>query len=315
MDDYINIIINSFYGYWNYLVESILYPSFESDKLYTLYFYFLIVLSLLVWSLEIIIPWRKKQAIIRKDFWQDAFYMFFNFFLFSLIGYNAISNIGVTFFNDLLAQIGLENWASKGMLDLRESTPWLYFGILFILYDFIQWSVHVVLHRVPWMWKFHKVHHSVTEMGFAAHLRFHWMETFFYKSTLFVVLSLLGFGLDGLFFMHIFNIIIGHLNHANLNLDYGPLKYVFNNPKMHIWHHAKEMPESHPHGINFGITLSIWDYLFGKAYIPSSGKDIPLGFNEIERYPESFMGQMAAPFRKESPKDGAESSELIDSSE
>ena len=314
MQKYVEVLVNSFSGYWSYLIESILHPSFQEDKLYTLYFYFLIALSLIVWSLEVIIPWRKKQPIIRKDFWQDIFYMFFNFFLFSLIGFYAISSIGVTFFNQVLGEIGLENWVSKGMLDLKTREPWLYFGLLFILYDFIQWSVHVMLHKVPWMWRFHKVHHSVTEMGFAAHLRFHWMESVFYKTTLFVVLSLLGFGLDGLFFMHIFNIAIGHLNHANLNLDYGPLKYILNNPKMHIWHHAKHMPASHPKGINFGITLSIWDYLFGKAYVPSSGKDIELGFTNIENYPESVKDQMLVPFKRESI-DVIESSEPTDSLE
>lgn len=308
MQKYLEIFINSFSGYWNYLLESIIYPDFS--KTYTLYFYFLILLSLVVWSLEIAIPWRKKQPIFRKDFWQDAFYMFFNFFLFSLIGYNAVSNIGVELFSDILETIGIENTVA---INLTKLNPVIQFAILFILYDFIQWCVHVTLHRVPWLWKFHKVHHSVTEMGFAAHLRFHWMETFFYKSTLFVVLSLVGFGLDDLFFMHIFNIAIGHLNHANLNLDYGPLKYILNNPKMHIWHHAKTVPDSHPHGINFGITLSIWDYIFGKAYIPSSGKDIPLGFSDIENYPQTFMGQMAAPFKKEETKDEAQSSELVDS--
>jgi sterol desaturase/sphingolipid hydroxylase (fatty acid hydroxylase superfamily) len=294
MGKYIDIIRDSFTGYYSYLIESFVHPDFNTT--YTLYFYFLIFISLVVWSLEVIIPWRKKQAVIRKDFWQDAFYMFFNFFLFSLIGYNAISNVGIELFNDFFRLLGVTNLVA---INLSEIPGWLQFVILFLLYDLIQWSVHVTLHKVPWMWKFHKVHHSVTEMGFAAHLRFHWMETFFYKTTLFIILSFVGFGLDDLFFMHIFNITIGHLNHANLNLDYGPFKYILNNPKMHIWHHAKTMPETHPSGINFGITLSIWDYLFKKAYIPSSGRDIDLGFTDIEKYPETFMGQMKEPFKKE----------------
>ena len=50
------------------------------------YFYYLIVLSLAVWGLELVFPWRKNQPAFRKDFWLDAFYMFFNFFIFSLVG-------------------------------------------------------------------------------------------------------------------------------------------------------------------------------------------------------------------------------------
>ena len=88
------------------------------------------------------------------------------------------------------------------------------------------------------------------------------------------------------------------MNHANLGWDYGPLKYIFNNPKMHIWHHAKEMPASHPNGINFGITLSIWDYLFGTNHIPSDGRDIELGFDDIENYPTTFIAHQIEPFKK-----------------
>ena len=64
------------------------------------------------------------------------------------------------------------------------------------------------------------------------------------------------FELKYVFFLHGFNILVGHLNHSNIKLDYGILKFIFNNPKMHIWHHAKEYPVSHPNGVNFGITLS-----------------------------------------------------------
>jgi len=290
---YLELIKTSFIDYYNYMVESILHPDFSKN--YTLYFYFLIILSMIVWFIEISIPWRKKQAIFRKGFWQDAFYMFFNFFIFSLIGYNAISNVGVQLYTDAYSYFGLSNVI---FIHLESLPGWFRFLLLFLLYDFVQWLVHVTLHKIPWMWEFHKVHHSVTEMGRAAHLRFHWVESFIYKTTLFVILSFFGFGIEDLFFMHIFSIIIGHLNHANIKLEYGPLKYIFNNPKMHIWHHAKEMPASHPDGINFGITLSIWDYLFKKAYIPKSGRDVELGFDGIEKYPSTILGQMIEPFRK-----------------
>lgn len=283
------LIIDSYTGYWNYMVHEISNPGWGN------YFYYLVVLSLVVWGLELAFPWRKNQKAFRKDFWLDAFYMFFNFFIFSLIGYNAISNIGVGAFNNFIGLFGIEN---KVYLNLATLPIWARFGILFILADFIQWSVHVTLHKVHWMWQFHKVHHSVTEMGFAAHLRYHWMENVFYKSALYIPLTMVGFGLNDLFLLHAFNILIGHINHSNMNITYGPLKYIFNNPAMHIWHHVKNVPDSHPTGINFGITLSIWDYIFGTAHIPHSGRDIELGFDEIEKYPEGFGGQSIEPFRK-----------------
>ena len=49
------------------------------------YFYGLIAVSIFVWILELVFPWRKNQSAFRKDFWLDGFYMFFNFFLFSIV--------------------------------------------------------------------------------------------------------------------------------------------------------------------------------------------------------------------------------------
>ena len=58
-------IKNAYIGYYNYLVSEILYPSWHN------YFYWLIGLSVIVWLLEIIFPWRKTQATFRKDFWRE----------------------------------------------------------------------------------------------------------------------------------------------------------------------------------------------------------------------------------------------------
>ena len=287
--NYLELIKNSFSGYWNYLVSEIIHPSWHN------YFYMLIVISLAVWLVEILFPWRKNQPVFRKDFWLDGFYMFFNFFLFSLIAYNAISNIAVELFNNFLSLFGITNLVA---IHVQNLPIWGQFLIMFVVADFIQWWVHVMLHRVPWLWKFHKVHHSVEEMGFAAHLRYHWMETIIYKSILYIPLTMIGFGINDFFILHAFTVLIGHLNHANIPLSYGPFKYVLNNPAMHIWHHAKSMPATHPYGINFGISLSVWDYLFGTAHIPHSGRDITLGFDDIEEYPDHFIQQMTEPFKE-----------------
>ncbi|NNC84632.1 MAG: sterol desaturase family protein [Bacteroidia bacterium] len=286
MDKYKTIFFDSFSNYWNYLIAEISNPGWHN------YFYWLIGLSLLAWALEAIAPWRKNQSIIRRDFWLDAFYMFFNFFLFSLVGYNAISNIGVEAFNDFLAIFGIKNLVA---IQIGTWPKWTQLLLMFILADFIQWNVHRLLHRVPFLWQFHKVHHSVKQMGFAAHLRFHWMETIVYKSIQYIPLAMIGFGIKDFFIIHIIAIGIGHLNHANVGWDYGPLKYVLNNPKMHIWHHAKELP-SGSYGVNFGLSLSIWDYLFKTDYIPNDGRDIELGFAKDEEFPQDFVHQISYPF-------------------
>ena len=288
MEKYYDIIAKSFTNYAHYIWSDITQPSLSS------YFYWLIGISLLFWALELIFPWRTKQAAFRKDFWLDTFYMFFNFFIFSLIGFNALSNVGVQAFNDFLFwAFGITNIVA---LKITALPAWLHILILFLAKDFIQWNTHILLHRVPSLWEFHKVHHSVEEMGFAAHLRFHWMENVVYKTIQYVPLAMLGFGLQDFLWVDLFAIAIGHFNHANINVPLGPLKYILNNPQMHIWHHAKEIPQGH--GINFGITLSIWDYIFKTAYIPKSGRDTPLGFDDDAIFPKTFLGQFVYPWKK-----------------
>ncbi|MEL6652203.1 MAG: sterol desaturase family protein, partial [Bacteroidota bacterium] len=180
-----------------------------------------------------------------------------------------------------------------------EINSWPVWGqllCLFLVRDFVQWNTHRLLHAVPFLWEFHKVHHSVEQMGFAAHLRYHWMETLVYRTIEYLPLAMIGFGIDDFFVVYIFTLAVGHFNHSNINIPLGPLKYVFNNPQMHIWHHAHDLPETHPRGINFGLTLSIWDYLFGTAVIPHNGRDIKLGFPGVEKFPEGFWKQITYGF-------------------
>ena len=286
MKEYFQVFLDGYYGYWNYLSSEILYPSWHN------YFWWLLGISLVVWSLELVFPWRKNQAAIREDFWLDGFYMFFNFFLFSLIGYNAISNVAVEVFNDFLALFGITNLVA---FQIASWPVWSQFLLLFVLADFIQWNVHRWLHYSPWLWEFHKVHHSVEQMGFAAHLRYHWMETIVYKSVQYIPLSMIGFGLDDFFILHLVTILIGHLNHANVKITYGPLKYVLNNPVMHLWHHAREIPAERT-GVNYGISLSLWDYLFGTAFIPNQNANEQLGFEDQETFPKTFFQQLTHPW-------------------
>ena len=80
----------------------------------------------------------------------------------------------------------------------------------------------------------------------------------------------------------------------------GPfMRILFNSPEMHIWHHSYELPKEKRYGVNFGLTLAIWDYLFGTAHIPHDGRDIRLGFPGVEAFPESFVQQNISGFKKE----------------
>ena len=287
MEKYGNAFIKAFTGTVDWTWKSILFDV----PWYTNYFWGIILLSLLVWGLEIIFPWRKNQAIFRKDFWLDAFYIFFNFFIFTIV---------ISGFYKVLALIFLDvgvSMKSLSILNLRTFPFWAQLVIFFIVLDFVQWFTHVLLHKYEFLWQFHKIHHSVKEMGFASHMRYHWMENVLYKPLkTFAVMILGGFEPEQAYIVHFFAIAIGHLNHANIKLTWGPLKYVFNNPVMHLYHHAYTLPDG-KYGINYGISLSLWDYIFKTYYIPEDSGNVPLGFKGDTEIPKSFFGQLFYGFK------------------
>jgi sterol desaturase/sphingolipid hydroxylase (fatty acid hydroxylase superfamily) len=289
--EYVEMIWSSFINTAMWIWRSITFQ----EPIFQNYFWGVVAISLIVWALEVIFPWRKNQNVIRRDFWIDLGYMFFNFFGFSLIitgGYNVIElafkNAG--FSMNTIALFELSNWPL-----------WSQLLVFFVILDFVQWLTHIFLHRVPVFWQFHKVHHSVIEMGFAAHMRYHWMENLLYKplKTL-VIMTLGGFEPQNAIIIHFVAITIGHLNHANINLTWGPFRYIFNNPVMHLWHHAKDLPLDRHYGVNFGISLSVWDYLFGTSHVPKVvDENMQLGFDGIEDFPREFKNQLFFGFSKQ----------------
>lgn len=324
---YWDTFVNAYSGYASYLWGEL---TFQSSPWYHNYFFWLLLVSVFFFALEIGRPWREKQARFRKDFWLDFFYMFFNFFLFSLLIFHALSNVIVDLFSDFLGIFGITNLLA---FEVQSWPLWGHLLLGFVIRDFVQWWIHRLLHRSKFLWEFHKVHHSVEEMGFAAHLRYHWMENVVYKSLEYLPLAMIGIGLNDFFIIHVFTLVVGHYNHSNITIKgqtiggifgalitlilvssysfslfyglgifisltlfgafvLGPyMKYLFNSPEMHIWHHSYELPKDRHHGINFGLTLSVWDWIFGTAYIPKSGKNIRLGFPGMESYPKTFWQQ------------------------
>lgn len=264
---------------------------------YTNYFWGLILISVLVWVMEIVFPWRKQQSIFRKDFWLDAFYMFFNFFVFSIVisGFYGLLQVAFT-----SAGVQMD---SVSFLSISSLPQWAQLLLFFVFLDFVQWFTHILLHKYRFLWQFHKIHHSVKEMGFAAHLRYHWMENLFYKPLKTLAVMLLGgFEPEQAYIVHFIAITIGHLNHSNIKISWGPLKYVFNNPVMHLYHHAYDLPED-KFGVNFGISLSLWDYMFKTNYIPEESGEITLGFKGDNEIPHGFWKQITFGLGKSKPKD------------
>lgn len=235
----------------------------------------LVVVSVAVALLERMLPARPRQRALRPGLGSDLAYLVFN---------GHFLGVGLAW----LAAKTVDPWlGTRFDLHLASSWPvWLQAIVAIVVLDFAQWTIHNLLHRVPWLWEFHKVHHSVRdgEMDWIVSFRFHWVEVIVYKALQYLPLALLGFAGEALMVHAVFGTLVGHLNHANLDWGHGRWRYLLNSPRMHLWHHDADAPRA----CNFGIIFSLWDWVFGTAYLP----DHPprrLGFDGQEAMPPDFL--------------------------
>jgi len=146
MEKYIEAFVHSFFGSLSWTWRSMLFEV----PWYINFFWGLTLISLIVWGVELLFPWRKTQNFFRKDFWLDGFYMYFNFFLFSIIIGGFYKILGLLF-NDFGVTI-----KSITLLDITLLPSWLQLLVFFVLLDFVQWFTHVLLHKYDFLWKFHE---------------------------------------------------------------------------------------------------------------------------------------------------------------
>ena len=251
-----------------------------------------IIISFTFVALERLRPWRKEQRLFRNGFLTDLAHITFNGYFFRRLFYSGASVYLAVRFAHAMESLGV--WNALNSAVMKGQPLWIQFPVLLLAQDFMKYCVHNLLHRVPFLWQFHKVHHSVQIMDWIGNMRYHWLEVVVYNSLLFIPLSFLGFNPKLFYFVALFEIVIGHFNHSNIDFDIKWLGYVINNPRFHIWHHAADDPNAI--NKNFGIMLSLWDWIFGTAYMPEGRVPQVLGFQGIERYPSRFLTQQFFPF-------------------
>ena len=121
-------------------------------------------------------PWRKK-VYQRKEYLQDLFFFIFNTYVFSMILGVVLGTLESKF-----SQLE-ERILPYTLFDTFEGLPLLaqIFSLLFFK-DFLEYWIHRMLHRIPFLWRYHKLHHTVKEIYWIENFRFHWMELIVYKS-------------------------------------------------------------------------------------------------------------------------------------
>ena len=255
------------------------------------YLPWLVGISLTFLLLERLFPWRKGQPLLRRGWVRDLGFLALNGRFFS--PWIAVLNGAVA----VAATHGLRALGLR--LDGSPIAQWPLAAQLlaFLVFaDFLQWCIHNLLHRVPWLWTFHKVHHSIDTMDWIGNWRFHWMEIVVYKTLQWLPLAWLDASPQAVFAVAVVTTLWGDFNHANLDVGLGPLGYLLNNPRMHLWHHDQSTEGGTAK--NFGIVLSVWDHLFGTAFWPRERSPQHLGYPGMQEMPETFHGQVLWPLTR-----------------
>ena len=263
--------------------------------IYTRYAFWLALLACLCTVAERWRPWRKDQRTVRPQLGQDVFWLVFNGVLAAWVFSGVFTVIygGLDMFVDRLAPVRLNDLRVVAALPL-----WAQCFVVLVAADFLEWCTHNLLHRVSWLWRIHRVHHSIETMDWIGNFRFHWGEILLYQTVKYVPLGVLGADWRAILAVAVFATAIGNINHANMNISWGPLRYIFNSPRMHIWHHEKTVRGKA--GVNFGIVLSVWDWIFGTAYLPGEADPLQpeaIGFTGMEKVSPSLLARFFYPWR------------------
>lgn len=193
----------------------------------------------------------------------------------------------------LASVVPLETFRSgsyRGFGPLSRQPLWLQTIQIYLLVDFIGYWTHRMFHDSR-LWPFHAVHHSSEDLDWLSSIRVHPVNDLVNKLCQASPVLLLGFNpivtLTAGPVLTFYAIFI----HANVNWDFGPLRYVIATPVFHRWHHSREREAW---DTNFSGLLPIWDILFGTFYMPWDR--FPENFGICEPMPAGFLGQLWEPF-------------------
>jgi sterol desaturase/sphingolipid hydroxylase (fatty acid hydroxylase superfamily) len=169
---------------------------------------------------------------------------------------------------------------------------WLQIIEIVVLVDIGTYFLHRALHTIPWLWKFHAIHHSSEELDWLSAYRNHPLELILSKAALLLPVFLIGFSdvaIGGSMLLYgTQNLFV----HANLRIKFGPLRWLWASPEFHHWHHSRDHEARDK---NFSTFLPLLDILFGTFYMPRS--EVPNEYGLDQPIPTNYVIQCIHPFR------------------
>lgn len=230
-------------------------------------------------------PLRADQGTFRPGWLTDAEYFFASHALVQLMSVLVV-----------LPMTALGSWLSvPGLARVVQATPLVAQALAcLVVADLAQYWVHRAFHRVPLLWRFHLVHHSVESMDWLAGSRLHLIDIIATRGL--VLLPLIAIGFDQ-------RVVLGYLAfvslhavfiHANFAVRWAWLENWLVMPRFHHWHHAVE-PAAHE--ANFAVHLPLLDRLFGTLHLPDDRWPERYGVAGVAA-PEGWVRQLVWPMQR-----------------
>ena len=151
---------------------------------------------------------------------------------------------------------------------------------------------HRLSHTVPFLWRFHAVHHSIEDMDWLASGRLHPLDQAFTTACFLAPLIVLGYG-GGVFGgVAVFFTALALFQHSNTRLRFPGIRWVINTPQWHHWHHSSHLEARDK---NFGNPVV--DRIFGTAYMPKGNYATEFGIPDPVPA-TGYVRHMMYPFTK-----------------
>lgn len=228
---------------------------------------------------------QRKQLTLRAEWRTDIAYYFMSHMLVQFI------LIAITASTATISHFA----AFPAVQGAIQSLPILSQFLLAVFFaDLAQALLHRAYHKLPWLWRFHAIHHSSRHMDWLAGSRVHLVEILLTRIGVLIPLVVLGFAPAA---VNAYVILVGLqavLAHANLGIRFGWLEYVIVLPRYHHWHHAQEKAYM---DVNYAIHLPLIDMLMGTFKLPpEQAWPDAYGVMKPETVPEGIVRQHLAPF-------------------
>ncbi len=183
-----------------------------------------------------------------------------------------------------------------GLFNQVDWPVWAEVALAILLLDLAIWTQHLVTHKVPLFWRFHRMHHADRDMDVTTALRFHPVEILASMGLKIGLVYALGPAAVAVVLFEILLNGTALFNHANLALPRAldrALRLILVTPDMHQIHHSTRREE---HDSNYGFALSVWDRLF-RTYVAAPKAGLVTGLQWQDERPSKLGWSLWLPFR------------------